>query len=443
MKNLGVDNPSKCETVKQKRISTFLKKWGVDNPAKNDIVKEKIVNTNRDRFGHDYYFQTEDCRVKTRKYSLENFGVEHFTKSKNVKQKVIETNRDTYGCDYHVQSHVKNSEMFTKEFIEQRFLTEEGFLLMEGIQKFFNLTSASIYKRLIKLGVEFTPRLNRSEFEISVFNYIYELDNEIIANDRNLIGKYEIDILIPNKNLAIECNGIRYHDEFHKPDKNFHRIKTMKCKERGFKLLHIFENEWEDVWKRDIWKSMIHSHLGVNKTIYARKCYIKDVNYKDKDKFLNENHLQGTVQSSVNLGLFQDDELVCLITFGKSRYNKNFDWELMRFCNKKYINVVGGFSKLLKNFRESWKGSIITYADTTYSNGDLYRKNGFTFGKYNDPSYFYCKNGFESLSRQSAQKSKLKKLLKNYNPDLTEEQNMYNHNWFKVWRCGTAQFYLQ
>ena len=36
------------------------------------------------------------------------------------------------------------------------------------------------------------------------------------------------------------------------------------------------------------------------------------------------------------------------MTFGKSRFSNEF--ELLRFCNKLYTNVIGGASKLFKHF---------------------------------------------------------------------------------------------
>jgi hypothetical protein len=119
------------------------------------------------------------------------------------------------------------------------------------------------------------------------------------------------------------------------------------------------------------------------------------------------------------------------MTFGKPRFNKNSEWELLRFCNKKFHTVIGGASKLFKYFIKKYKGNIVTYADRTYSNGGLYNKLGFDLIKTNSPSYFYFKNN-EIISRYKSQKSKLGKLLENYNSDLTEYQNMLENGYHRV-----------
>lgn len=62
------------------------------------------------------------------------------------------------------------------------------------------------------------------------------------------------------------------------------------------------------------------------------------------------------------------------MTFGKSRYDKSYEYELIRFCNILYINVIGAAGKLLKFFERSYTPkSIISYADRRYSTGNLYK----------------------------------------------------------------------
>jgi len=97
---------------------------------------------------------------------------------------------------------------------------------------------------------------------------------------------------------------------------------------------------------------------------------------------LENNHLQGFVGGKVKLGLFFENELVSLMSFGKRRVamgkkSTNGEYELLRFCNKLNTNVLGGASKLFKHFKENYKPKeITTYADRSHSNGGLYEKLG-------------------------------------------------------------------
>lgn len=109
----------------------------------------------------------------------------------------------------------------------------------------------------------------------------------------------------------------------------------------GIQLYQIFDIEYNDVVKKDIWLSMIRNKLGLSRRIYARKCEIKLPSKLEAKKFINENHMQGgDVPSNLVFGLYYDDELVSLMSFGKSRFNKSYDYELLRFCNRKNISVI-------------------------------------------------------------------------------------------------------
>jgi hypothetical protein len=121
---------------------------------------------------------------------------------------------------------------------------------------------------------------------------------------------------------------------------------------------------------------MINSRLNLNKKIFGRKCTIKSISIIESNKFLIENHMQGSVVgSSVHLGLFYKDNLMALMVFGKPRFKVNADWKLLRFCNKINYTVLGGFSKLLKYFcRKNKVVRILSYANRRWSQGNIYMK---------------------------------------------------------------------
>ena len=103
---------------------------------------------------------------------------------------------------------------------------------------------------------------------------------------------------------------------------------------------------------------------------------MKEISSKDKNEFLNKYHIQGEDKSKVKLGLFYQDELVAVMSFGKPRFNKNYEWELIRYATSKH--VIGGAGKLLKYFERIYKPkSIITYADRRFSQGNMYFQLGF------------------------------------------------------------------
>ena len=195
------------------------------------------------------------------------------------------------------------------------------------------------------------------------------------------------------------------------------------------------------MFKQEHVKSRLKSLLGLSDVrIYGRKCELKYVDVKTKTTFLNQNHIQGCVGSSVNIGLYHNNILVSLMTFGQKRRsmgNKNIinnEYELLRFCNKLNHNVIGGASKLLKKFISDYNPTqIISYADRRWSVGNLYQKIGFDFVKKTEPNYFYVKN----KKREYRFKYRKDILVKEgFDVTKSESQIMEERGIHRIYDCG-------
>ena len=377
---------------------------------------EKIRKTKLERYGKEDFTNPE----KAKKTCLERYGYSSYCKTSEFKERLAKSAISKY----------KHAENFNKEYIEANFI-EDGFLKIHECSEYFGVHVSVIYKRIKNLGIEFKFRTGSSDAENSLFSWI-PVENKI-HNSRGIIPPKELDIFIPDYNLAIEYNGNYWHS-FYEP--NYHKEKTMLCLEKGIKLFQIFETD-----NLEIWKSMILNSLGKSTKIYARNCEIRQVSSKEASLFLDENHIQGKCGSNIRLGLFYNDNLVQIMTFGKPRFNKKYDFELLRLCSLRGHCVVGGASKLFKFFRENFKGSVITYCNLRYSYGNIYKTLGFTQLSINEPSYFYSKN-FEVLSRYQCQKHKLKNFLENFDENLTESENMINNGYLKVFDSGSITFVM-
>src|SRR5690606_8212220 len=141
--------------------------------------------------------------------------------------------------------------------------------------------------------------------------------------------------------------------------------------------------EWRD--KKDIVKSRVLNILGVSPDkIFGRSTDIREIDNKEAKSFLEINHIQGGINCKTNIGLYYNEELVSVMSFGGLRKNlgsssKEGVYEMYRFCNKLNTTVVGGASKLLKYFINEYKPKeIVSYADRRWSQGELYEKLGFT-----------------------------------------------------------------
>ena len=342
---------------------------------------------------------------------------------------------------------LKNIEDLNETFVRETFIIDGKFKSKEFME-YFNFASSSSVSQYKKLWNIIEPtEIKRSRQQLEINSFINDLGIPTIFNDRRILHPLELDIYIPDFKLGIEFDGLLYHS-FGKSEytifNNYLKESTYKpthklelCKEKGIHLLTIWENEW--INKQEIWKSVISSHLGHNQRIYARKCSLREVSSTEAKKFLQGNHLQGAVASSINLGLYHEDNLVSLMTFGKSRFSDKYQYELLRYCNKLYTNVIGGASRLLSYFIKAYKPvSIISYANRRWSNGNLYDKLGFECKGTSKPVYYYLyKQEVDKVySRLTFQKYKLKDILENFDESLSEKDNMYNNDYRRVYDCG-------
>jgi hypothetical protein len=467
LKRYGTDIYINSDDFKEKRKESNLEHFGVENPFQSDEIRQKIKETNIKKYGVESYTQTEEYKEKTKQTCIEKYGVESYAQTQEYKEKFKKTNLERYG----VENPAQNEEI--KEKTKQTCIEKFGVPSYSQTQEFKdNFKDIKLNSRIELLKdsdievIEYKDNLfnykckkcgniwqgsyshfypvcrkchpwTHSKFETEIADYIKSLGiTNIITNDRNTIKPFELDILLPDFNLAIECNGVYWHSE-DIIGKDYHQKKTNLCKEKGIQLIHIWEDWWNN--KQDIVKSIISNKLKMNGVkIYGRNCNIKELENKESKQFLEENHIQGTINSSINLGLYYNNELVSLMTFGKSRYNKEYDWELLRFCNKKYTNIVGGASKLFNYFSKNYlnNSGILSYALMDISNGNLYSNLGFTLKGKTKPNYFYIK-GMERESRIKYQKHKLKNILNIFDETLTEQENMFLNGYSVVYDSGS------
>lgn len=302
---------------------------------------------------------------------------------------------------------------------------------------FNGMPPMSIYRHFERIGFDPDFDKNKSSIgELEVGDFIKSLGFDIIRNDRQLINPYELDIFIPTHNIAIEFNGLYYHNS----DQNKHVFKTNLCKDKDIQLLHIFEDEW--YFKQPIVESIIKTKLGIVDRIYARETSIKLCSSKQAREFLDTNHIQGFCGAEKYYGLFKDDECVSMITVGKHRFRKN-ETEIIRYCNKLNHVVVGGFSKLLKKIKEEY-GTVYSYANYRFFDGSVYEKFGKFLGN-TEPGYYWTNpTKCVRLTRyQTTKGKKLNSILgEKYNPKLTEEENMINNGYLKIWDCGNGIYLL-
>lgn len=462
LERYGVENASQSSDLLKKAVRTKFEKYcnGNNNEKIKEtklkkygdstfLNKEKREQTNLEKFGSKTPFGNSEIKNKVKCTLKERYGVENIFELKEFQEKAKEKRIKKFNVPYCGERHISHFEDYNKEFILKHFV-ENNYFLFDDALEYFNINQSSLDAFKRRNEIYFPNKHTKHQLQNEVYEFIKTIYNgKVLCDTRKIIDPLELDIYIPDMNVAIEFDGLKYHsvsriEEDNKESKMYHLNKTLLCREKGVKLFHIFENEWLDKNKKEIWKSVIKNALNIHdKVIYARQCRVQQVSNKVKKEFLEKNHLQGNCQSSINLGLFYKEELVSLMTFGKSRFNKNVDFELLRFCSKIGYQIRFAASKLLKTFeRKNKEKSLISYANQRWSNGELYSKLGFVKSDCEcEPSYFYFNlKDKVLLSRYSCQKHLIRDKLELFDNRLSESENMFNNNYYKIYDCGSLTF---
>lgn len=263
--------------------------------------------------------------------------------------------------------------------------------------------------------------------------------------EKALFDGMEIDIFVPEKMIGIEYDGVRYHTEwFGKKNRWYHLNKTMKCREKGVKLIHIFEDEYKH--KREIVENKVKHILGVQQNlpkIMGRKCEVREISKPVAQKFLDEYHIQGADNSSVQIGAFNGEHLLAVMSF---KTEKDNNWELTRFASDYHYICQGIGGRLFKHFVKKFNPSKIkSFADRRWTideEHNVYIQMGFAFDGYVNPDYRYVLPNANNCERHHKFGFR-KTILHNkygFPLDMTETQMVKKLKYDRIWDCGLIRY---
>lgn len=421
VKNKRLNNKIDYTERKRKTQETCLRKYGVTSTNKLESVKKKQIESKIAIYGEDF---AKSSALAAKNTVIEKYGVENSFQLPKSRAKAIESQRK-----HAIEGFaILDDKIKAEELYSQFTTTQIGNKLGIGFSNVANKLNAH--------GIILDKHRFKSGLEKEVLEYVNSIySGTIISGDRSVLGnKKEIDIFIPDLNFGIEFDGLFWHSNI---EKNYHLDKTEMMENNGMSLFHIFEDEWKS--KRIIWESMISNKFGLSKRIYGRKCYLANVSKEESREFFNDNHMQGSLNVGKSIGLFYEDELVACLCYGKSRFT-NDDVEIYRYANKAFTNVIGGFSKLLKQLG---KVKIVSYANRRWSSGNLYTQCGFDFIHNTKPNYYYVKDGVK-YGRQGFQKHRLSDhpLITILDFSKSEAEIMSDNGFRRIYDCGNKKFVI-
>lgn len=351
----------KCGTEKEMCYKEYIKYTKNNNGEYycRPCNKDRREKTMEERYGEKYPMQCQKFKKKIIETNLNKYGKEWALQNCDIKDKLFQTNEKKYGTKYiSLNTEVRNKQTITRiknivknigyEFIDYDF--NEHKIKMKCPEGHISDVKATLIYNRKNYNVIVCPICNPVGFQHSarekeLLKFIEDNYNgKILENDKSIINPYELDVYLPDLKLAIEFNGIFWHTIKFKPE-NYHYDKFDLCKEKGIKLINIWEDDW--INKKDAVKILILNNIQ-NIKISGQ---IKKVSIKEANQYLKKNHLLGNIKSDIRIGQYDDNnELTSLIVLSKNNdyYNLlreiNINNELLNFFivnyNPKQINCL-------------------------------------------------------------------------------------------------------
>jgi len=414
--------------------------WKKKNPERHAAAVHKYRENNSEAIK-----ATNRSRIKEKRVANPEWAKEQ--SNKNYRVKIAKEGRE-----------VRAFNRLTETEVVGRLLTVHGddVLYVSG---FSSMTSNAVFKCMehdviveahphnVLRGANPCPKCNHMksgmEDEIAAF---LEQFTAVERRNRVVIAPKEIDIWLPEYNIGIEFHGLFWHTT-NRVGK-LHKEKWQLAQKADIRLVQIFEDEWLN--KQDIVKARLLAFIGKAEKRDARKLGLRITQWKNAKEFLVSTHIQGAGPVGTAYGLYENETLVAVATFGKSRSGamtgakKEGEYEVLRYASTG--TVRGGFTRLFAAFlKDVQPEKVLSYCDLRYGTGGLYKAAGFALDSVTEPDYWWVPVGkIERVSRYAVQKYKMAvtshPLNEFYSATKTENQICEEAGWEKIHGVGNQRW---
>lgn len=447
------------ETI-SKRKKTNTERYGGNAPACDETIRTRMANTNVERYGDNY---TEINVAKAHETVKHKYGVDNISQIECVKHKRVQTSLKRYGTTHPLQSEavVNKSKQTCLERYDRingnqtnisdtsyRILTNKHTIedLHVNQQKPVSVIASkldvsiyTVYNWLTKHNIPNQHHVNKNECSIGhqeIINFLNEYDINVVINDRCQIHPLELDIYLPDYNIAIEYNGLYWHSEANNKTSRYHLNKTLQCEENNIRLIHIFEDEWKN--QQQQCKDTILHLLGKSQNgCYARDTTIREIPWSEARDFLNKYHLLSAGKSgNYRIGAYdKTDALIGVMVFGKQN-NERSDAdsvELRRFVTNKKNNPGLGSKMFKYAVRQNKYSEVVAFVDRRWFTGLVKSYIGFSVQYATDPAIWWT-NGTQRHHRRFVTKDKL--IEDGHNASLSKRDILNSEGFYRIWDCG-------
>ena len=239
--------------------------------------------------------------------------------------KVIQTSLKRYGVEYYTHTaeyryndRLERYDNWTKKLLDKNIISldpKEQYLTKEDHFHFECKTCGNQwYQDDIQHSHIWCSNCKGTPYSVEeskLQDYIQSIcDKDIIFNDRKLLNRKELDVLIPDLNLAFEFDGNYFHcSRFARIFPEYHKWKTQQCLDNDIKLIHIYEYEWNS--NRNNLKRWINKII--NKALVKidlTETSIKQITYIEYHNFIDNNNVEKFQYSDKWFGMFYRDKLI-------------------------------------------------------------------------------------------------------------------------------------
>lgn len=256
LERYGYTSPFYLEYIQNQIKQTNLKKYGTERQLSRKEIHAKSKQTKKERYGDEKY-SNKDKMIKT---TTEKYGAVGFA-SNVIKEKISNTNLKKYN-NKNYSNFVKSKTTRKENQFNSLNLKYKNVKPLFEINDYDSIHYSNKYKwKCLICDTEFeddiyagrSPRCpscfpyKKSIGEQEIINYLKSLNiKNIIENNRDIINPYELDIYLPEYNLAIEYNGLYWHSIEFIVDEYYHQKKVALAHKQDIRLLHVWENDWKD-----------------------------------------------------------------------------------------------------------------------------------------------------------------------------------------------------
>lgn len=407
----------------------------------------KIKKTCIKRYGVDSYSKTREFQKKFKNTCIKRYGVEHTSQLPEVKQKRVQTLINNTGKPYST-----NAKKYVEDDVFIEYVKTHKGITIDKLQEKFNYTChTSICNKIREFDLEqyIDKKVSRNnvywqKLILERFNVFFKTEGKIFNDKR------AIDLFNNEYKVAIDVNPTATHNtqwspfgEYAIKSVNYHRQRALDAEKLGWRLIQIFD--WYN--EEQILKIIKYALNLETRKIYARKCIVKEIDKGICKSFLDREHLQGSdAIGSVRLGLYYNDELVQVATFGLERWkeikNKNVKntWELIRLASS--CSVIGGAGKLISYFIKNYNPTYIkSFSDMSTGTGKVYEKLGFKFERYSYPNAFYSNIRSSEAYKVGTVSRKFGKTYRKLN--LSQKEYMNSIGFYRINDAGHKIYKLE